>query len=169
MKSNRHWFISVSPSRRFSSVNGFPAQWGTVILIFFILACSGTRPDRLGPAEGRLAPCPESPNCVSSFAEDPEHRVEPLSFQGSPEKVMEAVHDILVRLDRVHIVTQKELYLYAEFTSFFFRFVDDVEFLIDPETRTLHFRSASRLGRSDLGVNRKRIESIRKTLAAQNL
>lgn len=134
-----------------------------------ILACSGTRPDHLGVTEQRLAPCPDSPNCVSSFAKDAEHRVEPMSFDGSPEQVMQALQKVLQQRDRVEVVTQKPLYLYAEFTSLVFRFVDDVEFLIDPATKTLHFRSASRIGRSDLGVNRERIESLRQDLARQKL
>ncbi|WP_282009887.1 DUF1499 domain-containing protein [Nitrospina watsonii] len=138
-------------------------------MLCFVLACSGTRPDHLGVAEQRLAPCPDSPNCVSSFAKDAEHRVEPMSFDGAPEQVMQALQKVLQQHDRVEIVTQEPLYLYAEFTSFVFRFVDDVEFLIDPATKTLHFRSASRIGRSDLGVNRERIESLRRDLARQKL
>jgi uncharacterized protein (DUF1499 family) len=59
------------------------------------------------------------------------------------------------------MVTVEDRYIHAEFTSALFRFVDDVEFQIDAESGLIHFRSASRVGRSDLGVNRKRMESIR--------
>jgi uncharacterized protein (DUF1499 family) len=167
--SNRQTLLSVNLNTQKIRDNSFPLKlvWG--LLLLFIVACSGTRPDNLNPAEGRLAPCPDTPNCVSSFAQDAEHRVEPLTFQGPPEKVMAAIQEALQQRDRVNIVKQKQHYLYAEFTSLVFRFVDDVEFLIDPETKTLHFRSASRIGRSDLGVNRERIESIRKDLAARKL
>ena len=55
-------------------------------------------------------------------------------------------------------------YLYAEYSSALFGFVDDVEFYFPPETHIIHVRSASRLGHSDLGVNRKRIEAIRARL-----
>ncbi len=138
-------------------------------LALLLAACSGTRPDHLGVTDGRLAPCPDSPNCVSSFASDAEHQVKPLMFKSEPEAVMKAIQEELASRDRVEIITRNPHYLYAEFTSLVFRFVDDVEFLIYAETKTLHFRSASRIGRSDLGVNRKRIESIRKALAAKNL
>ena len=67
-------------------------------------------------------------------------------------------------MDRVTIITQNENYLYAEFTSAIMRFVDDVEFLYDPGQQVVQIRSASRLGKSDLGVNRKRIEFIRSAL-----
>jgi len=167
--SNGQTTLSEFLSHPKSKINTFFRRLGPVFPFLFIIACSGTRPEGLGPAEGRLAPCPDTPNCVSSFAKDAEHRVEPLTFQGSPEKVRQAVLETLEQRDRVNLVTQKPHYLYAEFTSLIFRFVDDVEFLIDPESKTLHFRSASRIGRSDLGVNRERIESIRKTLAAKNL
>nr|WP_272908876.1 DUF1499 domain-containing protein [Nitrospina gracilis] len=155
-----------NPSSNKSNNKAWVAVAGLALLL---TACSGTRPDHLGVTGGRLAPCPDSPNCVSSFATDAEHKVEPLTFQGEPEAVMQAIQEELARRDRVEIVTQQPHYLYAEFTSRVFRFVDDVEFLIDAETKTLHFRSASRLGRSDLGVNRERVESIRKALTVKNL
>ena len=167
--SNQPAFLSAILTALKSKVNSRCGRLAAVFPFLFIIACSGTRPDGLGATGGRLAPCPETPNCVSSFAQDAEHRVEPLSFQGSTEKVMKAVQEALKQRDRVHIIKQKPHYLYAEFTSLVFRFVDDVEFLIDAESKTLHFRSASRIGRSDLGVNRERIESLRKDLAAQNL
>ena len=74
---------------------------------------------------------------------------------------MERLKVVIGAMPRSKIVTADERYIHAEFSSGLFRFVDDVEFLIDPDTKTIHFRSASRVGRSDLGVNRKRMEEIR--------
>ena len=129
-------------------------------------ACSGERPAHLGVRGGQLAPCPDRPNCVSSFAGDPEHYVAPLLFSAPAPEVMRRVKAALKKMDRVTLVEEKPNYIYAEFTSRVFRFVDDVEFYLDEKTGTLHFRSASRLGYSDLGVNRERIETIKRLLEA---
>ena len=126
----------------------------------FLSACSGERPKDLGVNDGQLKSCPESPNCISSFAQDDEHKINPLIFSAEPKEVMQRVRNIVNTMDRTTVVKESENYLHVEFTSFVFRFVDDVEFYLDAKTGTLHVRSASRLGKSDLGVNRERIESI---------
>lgn len=128
-------------------------------------ACSGTPPDNLGVHDGRLAPCPESPNCVSSQAGDEAHRVEPLPLRGSPSQTRALLIKVLADEPRVRLIEQDANYLRAEFSSQVLRFVDDVEFLIGEQAVDL--RSASRLGYSDLGVNRKRIEHLRQRLGEQ--
>jgi len=137
--------------------------WLSVGLL--ITGCSGERPQHLGSVNGDLADCPPTPNCVSSFAEDSEHQISPLRFVSTPEKLIRNLTTILQKTKTARIITAGDHYIYAEFTSKVFRFVDDVEFLLDPQTQTLHFRSASRIGHSDLGVNRKRIESLKSALA----
>jgi uncharacterized protein (DUF1499 family) len=127
-----------------------------------LTGCHGTRPTTIGFHEGKLATCPMSPNCVSSQALDAEHRIAPLPFIGSSQEALAKLKGILHALPRTTIITETGAYLHAECTSLVFRFVDDVEFLVDDKTRVIHVRSASRLGKGDLGVNRKRIESIRK-------
>jgi uncharacterized protein (DUF1499 family) len=125
-----------------------------------------TRPD-LGVSNNQLTPCPESPNCVSSQATDEEHYIDPIQFSGSQKEAMARLASILETEKRVKIITSTENYVRAEFTSLIFRFVDDVEFYIPdqaPETSVMHVRSASRVGYSDFGVNRKRIEKIRRQL-----
>ena len=136
-----------------------------LFLALGIIGCSGERPPHLGSVNGHLAECPQTPNCVSSFAKDSEHQISPLQFSSTPEKLIEDLKTILHETKEAHIITAGEGYIYAEFTSQVFRFVDDVEFLLDPQTQTLHFRSASRIGQSDLGVNRKRIETLKSALA----
>jgi uncharacterized protein (DUF1499 family) len=126
----------------------------------FFAGCTGVRPT-LGVRDGKLTPCPASPNCVSSQDSAAAHSVEPLHFDGPPLQAMERLKLIVGGMKRTKIVTGTGHYLHAEFTSALFRFVDDVEFVLDEQTGVIHVRSASRVGYSDLGVNRKRVEAIR--------
>jgi uncharacterized protein (DUF1499 family) len=123
------------------------------------------RPKALGAEDGRLAPCPDTPNCLSSQAEDAGHRVDPLRFAVAPERAWRAAVDAVSSLPRAQLVTLQEGYLHAECTSALFRFVDDVELLLDAAGRQIHVRSASRLGRSDLGANRRRLRALRAAFA----
>lgn len=127
----------------------------------FLFSCSGSRPTNLGLNKGNLTPCPDSPNCVSSQSQDKHHYVAPLSYEGELANAKEKLLSVLTSMKRVNIVTNEATYIHAEFTSALFRFVDDVEFFCDDATKTIHVRSASRVGYSDLGVNRKRVEEIR--------
>ena len=111
--------------------------------------------------DGRLAPCPDSPNCVSTRAEDPVHRIDPIAFDGPADQALARLKQAIATIPRLRIVSERDGYLHAEATSLIFRFVDDVEFLVDGEEKRIHIRSASRVGRSDLGVNRDRVEKIR--------
>lgn len=153
--------VRKKDSMFFRNLGKFPF-WILVTLCFF-LGCTGTRPMTLGLQNGKLGLCPETPNCVSSFCleSDSEHFIKPLSFSGKPEEAKARLKAILAETPRTNIIKEEDKYLYVEFTSFLWRFVDDVEFLIDPNASVIHVRSASRLGKSDLGVNRKRIEKIR--------
>jgi uncharacterized protein (DUF1499 family) len=119
----------------------------------------------LGIADGKLTPCPDSPNCVSSQSEDPRHYIEPLHFTGPLEVARKKLIQVLHSMGGVKIITETNNYFHVAFTSRLFRFVDDVEFYIVENGSVIHVRSASRVGYSDLGVNRKRIEKIRKAMA----
>lgn len=122
--------------------------------------CTGT-PPRLGIMNGRLVNCPESPNCVSSQATDPEHRIEPFRYDDAREEAKKRLRKAIDSVPRSRFVENQDRYWRVEFTSFFFRFVDDGEFFFDPERKVIEVRSASRKGSSDFGVNRKRLEQIR--------
>ena len=115
-----------------------------------------------------LAPCPTSPNCVSTQAQDAGHAIAPFRYRKSRVEAKEALKEVVRSLPRTKLIEEDESYLHYEFTSLLMRFVDDVEFLFDDETKTLHFRSASRTGYGDLGVNRTRMEQVR-TLVAEKL
>jgi len=119
------------------------------------------RPTNLGVTNGKLAPCPDSPNCVSTQADDVVHRIEPLTFQGSAADAIQRLKSIIARQPRMKIVAESGNYLHVEATSLLFRFVDDVEFYVDETAGVIHFRSASRVGYSDLGANRARMEKLR--------
>ncbi|MEH2286480.1 DUF1499 domain-containing protein [Nostoc sp.] len=122
---------------------------------------AGKRPNNLGISNGKLAFCSNSPNCVSSQSTDASHQIAPLTFTSTPEEAITNLKEIIESLPRTKIITESKDYLYAEFKSALLRFVDDVEFYLDKNGNIIHVRSASRLGQSDLGVNRKRIETIR--------
>jgi uncharacterized protein (DUF1499 family) len=98
---------------------------------------------------------------VSTHAQDADHAIAPFRYRKSKAEAKEALKEIVRSLPRTRLVAEDEAYLHYEFTSLVMRFVDDVEFLFDDETRTIQFRSASRTGYSDFGVNRKRMERLR--------
>lgn len=116
----------------------------------------------VGLVDGRLRACPPSPNCVCSQEADADHSITPLRFQDAPNDAWQRLQRVLQTLPRTRVVSSADGYLHVEFTTALLRFVDDVEFLQDPSARVIHVRSASRVGYSDLGANRKRIEQIRK-------
>ncbi len=129
---------------------------------------SGTRPDNLGVHDGRLAPPKRTPNNVNSQIDkhaDARHFIEPLRYSGDARKAWAALRRVINSMPRAKVVQSGPNYLYAEFTSKLMGFVDDTEFYLDEKAGVIHVRSASRLGRSDLGVNRARIEAIRAKLA----
>jgi uncharacterized protein (DUF1499 family) len=130
-----------------------------------IFSFAGDRPTNLGIHDGRLAPCPPSPNCVSSQASDPQHQIGPIADRADTAQVWADLRTLIASLPNTQIVAETEDYLYAEFTSKLMGFVDDVEFYLTDGG--IQVRSASRLGESDLGVNRQRIEMIRETLQAK--
>jgi uncharacterized protein (DUF1499 family) len=122
---------------------------------------SWKRPDNLGVRDGKLAPCKRSPNCVSSQANpaDEEHYIAPL------HGTMAGVRAALRALPRVKLIRDNGDYIYAEFRTRLMRYVDDVEFFFDG--RVIHVRSCSRLGRRDFGVNRRRVEDLRRIIEAR--
>jgi uncharacterized protein (DUF1499 family) len=125
------------------------------------LSLSARRPRNLGVRDGRLIPCPPTPNCVCSQCDDPVHAVPPFAVIGPPDAVWRYLRDVLAAHPRTRVVTATDDYLHAECSSLVFRFVDDVEFLRDDAGGVIHVRSAARVGRSDLGVNRRRVRDLR--------
>jgi uncharacterized protein (DUF1499 family) len=114
--------------------------------------------------QGGMPPCPSSPNCVSSDAKDKSHHVGPYRLAAEPAEAWETLQEIVRSLPRATIRKSDSESLHAEVRSRIFRFVDDVEFHLRPDQKIIAVRSASRVGYSDLGVNRRRVEKIRKVL-----
>jgi uncharacterized protein (DUF1499 family) len=125
------------------------------------LVAVACRAPESGLVDGRLRGCPSSPNCVNSQSGEGEHAIAPLAFEGDPDAAWRSLRAFLAAEPRVRIVEADGRWLHATFRTRWLRFVDDVELLLEPEARVVHVRSASRLGWSDLGVNRERVESIR--------
>jgi len=123
------------------------------------------KPPKGPPKDGRLRPCPDKPNCVSSQSPHRSHRVDPIPFQGDPGEAMATVRAAVESMPGARVVTATDAWLHAEFTSRVFRFVDDLEALLDPDEGVIHVRSASRVGYSDLGANRRRVEALRAAFA----
>lgn len=123
----------------------------------------------LGIVDGRLAPCPNKPNCVSSQAAagDRQHYIVALTYSGEPTEARGRLERAIAGMKRARLVVREGNYWRVEFTSALRRFVDDVEFLFDDNDRRIDLRSASRVGYSDLGVNRKRAEEIRRRFSGQ--
>lgn len=127
------------------------------------LGCAGSRPTDIGVQQGRLAACPSSPNCASSdVPESDEHYVAPLPLPAKGGWA--AARAAVASLDRTQIVQEAEGYLHAECTSALIGYVDDLELHV--RDGQIAVRSASRLGYSDMGVNRARVEALRTRLEA---
>jgi uncharacterized protein (DUF1499 family) len=135
------------------------------ILSSILAGCAGERPNSLGVRDGRFSACPGSPNCVSSQAADEKHRIAPLVFSDDPQSAFARLKQTLACRSDTTVIEESPGYLRVEFHTTLF--VDDGEFLLDREQRVIQVRSASRLGYSDLGKNRRRIEEIRANYLAQ--
>lgn len=126
-----------------------------------MLSMSGKRPVNLGASGNRLAPIPDSPNAVASQSEKESQRIKAFELGDlSGSETIQQIRSIVESMPRSKVIEATDIYLYAEFHSLIFRFTDDVEFLVDEDSKQLNVRSASRVGYSDMGVNRKRVEAI---------
>ncbi len=125
-----------------------------------LAGCAGERPNNLGARDGILAVCPSSPNCVSSQAVDEKQRIAPFAVSGDPDAAFARLKQLLGKRRDVTVVEESPGYLRVELRTLLF--VDDGEFLLDRSRNLIQVRSASRLGYSDLGKNRSRLEEIRR-------
>lgn len=131
-----------------------------------LAGCSSEPPSNLGARSGLLAPCPDKPNCVSSLAENKRHQITPFAFIDAPEAAFARLKRVLSGRRDTTIVEDLPDYLRVELRTMLF--VDDAEFLLDRSSKIIHVRSASRLGYSDFGKNRSRLEDIRSQFITLN-
>jgi len=127
---------------------------------FLTAACASTDTVKTGVQDGRLQPCPNGPKCVSTQSEDERHRMEPIPYSGSLEEARERILSIVRGMETSQVVTVEPRYLYVQFKSKVFGFIDDVEFYFDEERNLIHFRSSARFGYYDWKVNRQRMEYV---------
>ena len=130
------------------------------VSVFVLGALLGTPGEGLGVTKGKLAPCPDSPNCVSTQSARKRHAMAPLPYLQTREASRERILSILKGMKRVEVATSTETHIHAEFRTALWGFVDDVAFFLDDTARVVHFRSASRIGYYDFGVNRRRMKEI---------
>lgn len=133
-------------------------------ILFF--SCAGQRPENLGIHNDQLTGCPGKPNCVSSQAEDENHSLAVFRYQGEKEAALKGLKRAITSLDGMTIVTENDTYFHIECKSATMGFVDDLEFYFSKKY-VIQVRSASRLGYSDFGVNRKRVEKLRELIAPE--
>ena len=134
-----------------------------------ILSCASSRPGNLGVSESGLAKCPSSPNCVCSEEARGIHFIEPLELKGDVARAWEVTRKVVAALPRTRLIEDTPSYLHAEVRSVLMHFVDDLELRLRPAERRIEIRSASRLGWSDMGVNRKRVETLRNLLVVEGV
>lgn len=152
------------------SIRGTLANGAMLLVVSMsLVSCAGKRPVNLGVSDSGLAPCPPSPNCVSSDARDSNHAIPPFQLEVSPAAAWPVVHELVSGLPRVQIVEATDVYLYAECKSRLIGFVDDLELHLRPAEGVIAVRSASRVGHSDLGVNRRRLEDLRAVLISRGI
>jgi len=127
-----------------------------------LVACSGTKPTDIGVKSGQFKACPSSPNCISTQADtdDKKHYMPPMTYTGNMEAAKTKLVAIVNDMERTTITENSGTYIHSEFMTPTMKFVDDVEFYFDDANKIIHFRSASRKGHSDMGLNRKRMETI---------
>lgn len=143
---HRGWFNGVNFSLCF-------------VLLFLALGKAGAIEDENALTE-RIKDCPGSPNCVSTQASDPDRWMNPPSYTKTIEEASEALKEVILTGENAELESDEGPYLHFVFISSVFKFKDDVEFFFDPTTQHIHFRSASRQGYYDFGVNARRMKRI---------
>ena len=134
-----------------------------------LFSCAGNRPSNLGINDSKLSPCPDTPNCVSSDSTGSNDSISAIKIDSSKPDLWHSIREAVLELPRTIIVSETSDYLHAECKSAFFGFVDDLELHLRASENIIAIRSASRLGSSDFGVNRKRVEQLRNLIANKNL
>ncbi|MDH4207187.1 MAG: DUF1499 domain-containing protein [Desulfobacteraceae bacterium] len=142
---------------------------GSLMLITILWGCSGNPTERQNSESSGFLDCPDTPNCVSSLAKNPKYRVEPFKLKKDPKTSWDIVQKTVGSLPRTKVVSADNSDIHAECRSMIFRFVDDLTLHLTPSNSIIHIRSASRTGYSDLGVNRRRVEKLRKKLQQNDI
>jgi len=157
-------------------------KWVLIVVLAVVLGAiaagqaglfQSTAPNDLGVHDGRLKPPSNTDNSVTSQAAlYPDHPqrayadIAPLPLRDDGPATLARIKTVVAAMDGAKIVRSEPDYLYAQYTTRLMKFVDDVEFWYDPKAQVIQVRSASRVGKGDMGVNRQRVEAVRAALAA---
>jgi uncharacterized protein (DUF1499 family) len=144
-------------------------SWRNFLLVAFLALPVAASSAESEPVPQRLAPCPDSPNCVSSDATDPAQYTTPFAIILPAKEAWPLVRKAVKEIPRTEITGQTDSYLHAECRSAVFRFVDDLELELRADEGIIAVRSASRVGNSDFGVNRRRVEDLRERLRSRGV
>ena len=139
------------------------------VILMVTAGCSGKIPDTIGVRQSALADCPKTPNCVSTEALDGSHKIDPFRLKGDPGIKWPEVIRTASSLPRSKVIKSTDDYVHLECRSLVFRFVDDLELYLTSSEGLVSIRSAARLGKSDFGVNRERVELLRKMLKEKDI
>ncbi|MBD2244621.1 DUF1499 domain-containing protein [Nostoc sp. FACHB-888] len=141
----------------------------TLINTLILPAATWAASSSLGVDNGHLSSCPASDNCVVSQDGDPKHAIDPIPYHIDRNAARKTLLKVLTVVPRTEVIEQTDNYIHALSKSRIFKFIDDVEFYFPANEPVIHLRSAARLGESDLGVNRRRLEQIRLALRDLNI
>ena len=152
-------------------------KWFVIVVVLLVVVAvaagqlgllQGKAPTDLGVRDGKLKPPSMTENSVSSqaalYPDHPQRKyadIAPLRVKGDGPATLARIKAIVEGMDGAKVVKSEPDYLYAQFTTKLMKYVDDVEFWFDAAANVIQVRSASRVGRGDMGVNRKRIEAVR--------
>ncbi len=145
---------------------GFAVLIALALISVTVWARTARRPATLGVVDRQLTPCPTTPNCVATERALPDQLMPALPYTASLGEAKARLLEVVQTMPRTTIVSDEQEYIAAEFRTPGIGFIDDVEFRFDDNAKLIHFRSASRLGRGDIGVNRARMESVSRAFNA---
>lgn len=138
-----------------------------VCSIILLTGCGRNMPEGLGLNNNALAECPDSPNCVSTQTKKKEATIEPIKYKLDDKTAYKLLLQVIESNKLATVISKTNNYIHVAYHTSSKIFIDDVEFYIDAAAGVIHFRSASRVGHSDLGANRKRMEKIRNEFLQQ--
>ncbi len=134
-----------------------------LILVILCVLMFGIKIDAIGVHNGKLMPCNGKWNCaITQTVDGQKPSTQPIYYTSSKKDARALLKKIILSFARVKIVSEADDYMHATFESGFWHFIDDVEFYLPNNAKVIQMRSASRKGKYDFGVNKRRLKKIKK-------